>query len=298
MITALTRLTMTGLLIAAATVGAAAQTHKADVATATTAGAANSAKARPPAAVPAGAAKTDAAAAAATPTGNPEPIPLELPKPGIGPTPKNVPPGTRIKTTNGPGKPRDPFLAPRGVKNVAFKRPVTASDNEPVIGELRMITDGGKEANQDSFVELGPGVQWVQIDLGSAVTIHAIVVWHEHSEPIVYQDVVIQVSDDKDFIENVRTLFNNDHDNSAGLGIGEDWGYFETNEGLLVDAKAVRARYVRLYSNGNTGNDLNRYTEVEVHALPAGTTQPATAPKTIPAEANPRATAPTPAGKS
>jgi len=142
-----------------------------------------------------------------------------------------------------------------------------------------MITDGDKAGSDGSYVELGPGVQWVQIDLGSALTIHAIVLWHEHRQPLVYHDVVIQVSDDKDFITNVRTLFNNDHDNSAGLGIGEDWGYYETNEGLLVPAKAVKARYVRLYSNGNTGgDDLNRYTEVEVYGLPveaAATTKPA-----------------------
>jgi len=40
-------------------------------------------------------------------------------------------------------------------------------------------------------------------------------------------------------------------------------------EGLLVDAKGVRGRYVRLYSNGNTVDELNRYTEVAVYGLPA-----------------------------
>ena len=42
----------------------------------------------------------------------------------------------------------------------------------------------------------------------------------------------------------------------------------ETNEGLLVDARGARARLVRLYSNGCTSHDLNRYVEVEVFALP------------------------------
>jgi len=255
MIASLTKLAMTGLIVAALTAGAADQTPKTD---------------------------------AKAPAGNLEPTPLELPKPRIDGTPKNVPPGTRVKITDGPAKPRDSFLAPKGVKNVASKRPVAASDSEPVIGELAMITDGNKEADGSSYVELGPGVQWVQIDLGSAMPIHAIVLWHEHRQPVVYHDVIIQVSDDKDFITNVRTLFNNDHDNSAGLGIGEDWGYFETNEGLLVAARGVRARYVRLYSNGNTGgNDLNRYTEVEVYAVPPGTPAAAkvgaTTPTTHPA---------------
>jgi hypothetical protein len=30
----------------------------------------------------------------------------------------------------------------------------------------------------------------------------------------------------------------------------------------------VKGRYVRLYSNGNTTNDLNHYVEVEVHGSP------------------------------
>ena len=38
-------------------------------------------------------------------------------------------------------------------------------------------------------------------------------------------------------------------------------------EGRLFDLKGVKARYVRLYSNGNTTNDLNHYVEVEVYGL-------------------------------
>jgi hypothetical protein len=79
---------------------------------------------------------------------------------------------------------------------------------------------------------------------------------------------VIQASDDPDFITNVQTLFNNDHDNSSGQGVGKDMHYVETSEGKLIDAKGVQARYVRLYSNGNTNNDLNHYIEVEVFGKP------------------------------
>jgi len=199
------------------------------------------------------------------------PLPIKLPKPKIPPTPKPLPPGVRVKIPRNKWTPRKPFLAPKGCTNVARGKRVSASDTEPLIGNLSQITDGDKEGSEHSYVELGYGVQWVQIDLGAAHKIHAIVTWHEHALPIVYHDVIIQVSDDKDFIENVRTLFNNDHDNSAGMGIGKDWGYFETYEGKLFPANAIRARYVRLYSNGNTGDDLNRYTEIEVYAVPAGT---------------------------
>ncbi len=34
-------------------------------------------------------------------------------------------------------------------------------------------------------------------------------------------------------------------------------------KGQLSDAKGVKGRYVRLYSNGNTRNKINHYTEVE-----------------------------------
>jgi hypothetical protein len=81
----------------------------------------------------------------------------------------------------------------------------------------------------------------------------------------VYHDVVVRVADDPDFIENVRTVFNNDHDNSSGLGVGNDKEYWETYEGKLIDAQGVVARYVRLYSKGNTADDQNHYTEVEVY---------------------------------
>jgi hypothetical protein len=193
------------------------------------------------------------------------PIDIKLPKAVFIGTPQD----TRVPNLEKPlGKDRPPFLAPEGTKNVAFGKPVTSSDEEPIIGELNYITDGDKEAADGSYVELGPLLQYVTIDLGAMYNIYAIVVWHHHMQAQVYYDVVVQVADDADFITNVRTLFNNDIDNSAGLGIGKDMHYTETNEGKLIDAKGVKARYVRLYSNGNTSDDLNRYTEVEVYGKP------------------------------
>ena len=87
--------------------------------------------------------------------------------------------------------------------------------------------------------------------------------------PRVYFDVIVQLADDAAFKKNVRTLFNNDHDNTSGLGAGKDMNYVETAEGKLVDAKGARARYVRLYSKGNNANELNHYVEVEVFGRPA-----------------------------
>jgi len=76
-------------------------------------------------------------------------------------------------------------------------------------------------------------------------------------------------TDDADFINGVKTIFNNDQDNSAGLGVGKDREFFETYEGKLIDlAKApVKARYLRFYSKGNTSDDQNHYTEIEVYGF-------------------------------
>jgi hypothetical protein len=116
---------------------------------------------------------------------------------------------------------------------------------------------------------LGPFAQHITIDLEAEHDIYAVVIWHYHKQPQVYFDVVVQVADDQDFITNLRTLFNNDIDNSAGFGVGKDKHYVETNKGKLIDAHSVKTRYVRLYSNGNNFNDLNHYIEVEVYGKPA-----------------------------
>jgi len=141
-------------------------------------------------------------------------------------------------------------------------------NEEPIIGDLEQVTDGDKRGSDGSYVELGPGRQWVQVDLAANHKIHAIVLWHFHGEGRVYHDVVVQVADDPDFITNVRTLYNSDYDNSSGLGIGKHLEYFETYEGRLMPAKGMVARYVRLYSKGSTANDMNHYTEVEVYGKP------------------------------
>jgi len=194
------------------------------------------------------------------------PIEIELPNPiEVGTLKDN-----RVPNLEKPSdKPRPPFLAPVGTKNVARGKPVSSSDEEPIIGEIEMITDGDKEATDGSFVELGPFAQNVTIDLEAIHNIYAIVVWHFHQEPRVYFDVVVQVADDRDFIEHVRTVFNNDIDNSAGLGVGRDKHYIEHYTGKLIDAKGIKGRYVRLHSRGNNHNDMNHYIEVEVYGQPA-----------------------------
>lgn len=193
------------------------------------------------------------------------PIELDLPKPVFVGTPHD----TRVANLEKPlGMPRPPFLAPVGTRNVAEGKPVSSSTVEPLIGDVSLITDGDKEAAEASFVELDSGLQHVTVDLESVHEIYAVVVWHYHLKARVYFDVVVQTAEDVDFLTNVQTIFNNDIDNSSGLGIGENQHYTETHEGRLINAKSVRGRYVRLYSRGNTENDLNHYVEVAVYGIP------------------------------
>jgi hypothetical protein len=205
--------------------------------------------------------------ATATSSAEMAPLPIKLPKPMFVGTPTNIRGVTNLEKPL--GGPRPPFYAPAGTTNVAAGKPVTSTDPEPIIGELSYLTDGDKEATDGSYVELGPFTQSVTIDLQAQYDIYAILFWHYHKQQRVYFDVVVQVSNDPDFITDVTTVFNNDIDNSSGLGIGKDMHYVDTSEGKLVDAKGVRARYVRLHSSGNSADDLNHYIEVEVFGKPA-----------------------------
>jgi len=160
------------------------------------------------------------------------------------------------------------LLVPDGTALLSRGKPVTSSDQDPIIGSLDLITDGEKDAGEGYFVELLDGLQWVQIDLGKSAAIHAVWVWHFHSQRRAYHDVIIRISDDPEFKTGVATIFNNDYDDSAKMGRGSDNPYVESRFGLLADAKGKRGRYVRLYSNGNTANAMNHYIEVEVFGIP------------------------------
>ncbi|HYE20141.1 MAG TPA: hypothetical protein VEA69_16965 [Tepidisphaeraceae bacterium] len=161
-------------------------------------------------------------------------------------------------------QPRDPLTIPAGVRLLSVGRPVRLSDPEPILGDGPMVTDGQREASDGDWIEMGPGLQWAQVDLGRAVEIEAVVVWHTYVEPRVYRAVIVEASDDPEFRAGVVTLFNNDWDNSARRGLGADAEYVEAVQGKHVDGRRTRARYVRCYSRGNTADAYNHVTEVEV----------------------------------
>ena len=199
---------------------------------------------------------------AGEPTRDQVPLVLQLPMPRFMGTPHNLKGPHLEKPRSGR---RPDLTVPAGLTNIALNKPVTASDSQPTLGELSQVTDGDKDGVEGSYVEIGPGKQYFQIDLKQPYQIFAIVVWHFHAQPRVYHDVVVQLSADPAFSGDVRTVYNNDYDNSSGFGVGPAKEYIDSHEGLLIDVPGVAARYVRLYGNGNTESDLNHCTEVEVY---------------------------------
>ena len=188
--------------------------------------------------------------------GTPKPIKLPNPEqaPAVVPAPTKAP----------------EFLVPAGTELLSKGKKVTGSDTNPIIGKLDLITDGDKDAGEGYFVELMDGKQWVQIDLEKSATLSAIWLWHFHSQKRAYHDVIVQISDDPEFkAGSFTTVFNNDYDNSSKLGKGTDNPYVETRFGKIIDAKGTKGRYVRLYSAGNTSNEMNHYIEVEVYGKPS-----------------------------
>jgi len=193
------------------------------------------------------------------------PLKTELPKPLFLGTPVPI----KLKQVEPAPKGKRPdFMVPVGTTNLAFGKPVTSSTADPITGSLDLLTDGDKAGDEGSYMELGPGKQWVQIDLGKPASVYAVLVWHFHSQARAYLDVVVQVSDDPSFSKDVTTIFNCDDANELGLGAGKELPYIESNQGKLIDAKGVKGRYVRLYSKGNTTNAMNHYIEVEVWGKP------------------------------
>ncbi len=204
---------------------------------------------------------------AAAADGDKVPLIIKLPAPAFKGTPKDIQLSSYVEPLS--DKPRPPMMVPPGLKNIAPSAKITCSDKNATADALAKIVDGDKEASEQSIIYLRKGTQWVQMDFGSPQQIFAVVLWHAHNSSKVYHDVIVQTADDQDFLQNVKTIFNNDQDNTSGLGVGTDREYFETNEGKLIDTKGITTRYMRFYSKGSTESALNEYTEIEVYGRPA-----------------------------
>ena len=197
---------------------------------------------------------------------NKEELKLKLPKPMFIGTPRN------IKTPNleaVTGKPRGPFFVAKGTKLLSLKKPVTSSDMQPVIGELAFVTDGEKSGEDGYFVELGPGKQWVQIDLGA-----------ENASPPSWSGIITarpaSTATSSSRSPTTRTSSRASRPSSttttttrpAWASAGTRSTSRPTKAGSSTP-RAPRAATSGCISNGNTSNDMNHYVEVEVYGMPA-----------------------------
>jgi hypothetical protein len=211
------------------------------------------------------------------------PLEIEFPHPML----KSYTNGPPTKVRLSPASQRSEFvpplkiMVPTGTRNLALGKAATSS-SEPVGADLKLLTDGEKGGKDYKFIEFGPEKkQWVQIDLGEECEIFAVAIWRNPYDwsPHVYRDVVVQLASDQDMTRGVHCVFNNDDDNSLGLGKGEEYEYFDDFEGKVipcVDAQGhgTRARYLRSWTNGHiVGPDLKdemtRYSEIEVWGIAA-----------------------------
>ena len=123
----------------------------------------------------------------------------------------------------------------------------------PVIGEIGFVTDGEKSGEDGYFVEFGPGKQWVQIDLKESAALQAILVWHYHSQARVYRDVVVQVSDDKDFVDGRHDrLQQRPRQHLRTRDRARTRNTSRPTRAGSSTPRATKARYVRLYSRAAT----------------------------------------------
>ena len=191
-------------------------------------------------------------------------IKFELPPPHSSGTPKEIK-SDNLEPDRGPGKLRPPIMVePEYAKKLTTEDTKVTTSEEAVTGENEYVVDGDKTPDATSMLQLPGGVQWVQLDLGAEHDISAVCVWHDQGDERVYKDVIVQISNDANFVDGVKTIFNNDHDNTAKLGAGKDKEYRERNDGRPMDAKLTKGRYVRCYSNGSTSEPVNNYIEIEV----------------------------------
>ncbi|MDG0810117.1 fibronectin type III domain-containing protein [Cohnella rhizosphaerae] len=174
------------------------------------------------------------------------------------------------------------------VANIALGKPVTTNGTINASGQpISALTDGVKTRDAYSLYSVADGPKWAQIDLGMTYDIARINIrndWGASADVYRYaRDVVVQLSNDASFASGVVTAFNNDGDNSAGLGAGTDAEYMEPADGSGKDillADTVGARYVRYWANGHVRvngsvNTVDTPVEIEVYADPQDSSPPA-----------------------
>ncbi len=142
---------------------------------------------------------------------------------------------------------------------------------------LSILTDGVRTDTEYALISTGSVAKYVQLNLGESHSITKLNILNDYnpSAPRIGKDIIVQLSNDPTFATGVTTVYNNDGDNSVGLGAGGDSEYTEpiNGSGLTIAlGSPVNAQYVRYWANGHTRtqtsayNTVNTPVEVEVYA--------------------------------
>ena len=150
-------------------------------------------------------------------------------------------------------------------QNVALGNTKITSSVPPDSGwpGLPYLVDGDAVLFGSNYVPLGSGRQWVQIDLEDSFFINKVNLRHNYADGRTYKDVAVQLSEDG---ATWVTIFNNDTNNSLGLGAGTDSEYASTIAGKdIILTAPIQGRYVKTWSNGSNVGSQNFYVEIEVY---------------------------------
>lgn len=160
--------------------------------------------------------------------------------------------------------------------NAALNKAVT-SNGTAGGGALSNVTNGNLARGDYALISTSDGPKYVQVDLADSYDIVGVNIrsdWGSDAGSYRYgHDYVVQLAADAAFTTGVTTIFNNDADNTLGLGAGEDPLYIEPADGagLHIPLETpVAARYVRYWANGHTrvnGTTNAVNTPVEIQAF-------------------------------
>ena len=169
--------------------------------------------------------------------------------------------------------------------------------------EANNFTDPGRAVEVNNNGE--QGAQWIQLDLGIQQDVESVALWRYHADGRKYYNTVVLLSSDKNFTPETTLVLWNADSNASGrnetkvatwpgngngqtgthtLPEGTDPTYGETSAGktFMVNADNVKwldgtdralpgerykARYVRVYMNGNQHNGSNHVVEIEVNGI-------------------------------
>ena len=128
------------------------------------------------------------------------------------------------------------------------------------------VTDN--DFGEEAWIAYG---DYYQVDLGARYDIKTVNMWRYWVDRRSYHNTVVALSENGTFAEGDRlVLFNADYTNRFGFGNGIDMEYPESAKGISFSVSDVRrantyeARYIRLYSAGNTYNSDNHLVELQV----------------------------------